>query len=170
MTFYFIAFLIVLLALATIFTKQILRSAVYLMGVLTLSAGLYLLLGAEFLAGVQVLVYVGGIIILLVFAVMLTHSEDLIEDRPSMGRKIFGAIAAIGFFGSSLWVLSQSALANDFAMPALPSETAFSTATIGKALLSTESTGFLVPFELISILLLAVLIAGIVIARKEKLP
>jgi NADH-quinone oxidoreductase subunit J len=167
--FYFLATLIIILALATVFTKQILRSAVYLMGVLTLSAGLYLILGAEFLSGVQVLVYVGGIVVLLVFAVMLTQSEDLLEDRPSSKRKFLGALAAIGFFASSLWVIAQTPLVNNVPMPQMPANSGFSIAAIGKAFLSTEANGFLVPFELISILLLAVLIAGIVIARKEKL-
>lgn len=169
MIFQILAVLITLLALATIFTDRILRSAVYLMGVLTLSAGLYILLNEEFLAGVQVLVYVGGIVVLLVFAMMLTHNQDLIHDRPSLHRKLTAAIAALGFFTSSLWAILHSQFAANIEMPTLPMH-AFDIENIGKAFLSAEATGYLVPFELISVLLLAVLIAGIVIARKDATP
>lgn len=164
MMFLALAFFTVLLALATVFTKHIFRSAIYLMGVLTLSAGLYLLLGSEFLAGVQVLVYVGGIVVLLVFAVMLTQSQDLLEDHPTLLRKLIGAIAAIAFFVTSAWSLSQSSFAKSTTIGTEP----IVIADLGRAFLSADYKGYLVPFELISLLLLAVLIAGVVLARKEK--
>jgi NADH-quinone oxidoreductase subunit J len=154
----------IFLALATVFTKHIFRSAIYLMGVLTLSAGFYLLLGAEFLAGVQILVYVGGIVILIVFAVMLTQSQDLLEDRPSLHRKVLGAITSLSFFGASAYSLAQSNFLQEKVIGTEP----VVIANLGRAFLSTEGQGYLVPFELISLLLLAVLIAGVVLARKEK--
>ena len=72
--FYGMAVAAVFFAVATVISRHIFRSAVYLMCVLLAGAGFYLLLGAEFLAGVQVLVYVGGIVVLLAFVVMLTST------------------------------------------------------------------------------------------------
>lgn len=164
MIFLILSILTILLALATVFTKHLFRSAVYLMGVLTMTAGFYLILGAEFLAGIQILVYVGGIVVLLVFAVMLTRSQDLLEDRPSPIRKISGALAAGAFFVLSGWSLSQS----DFTKNQMAIVEPVATADLGRAFLSPNGDGYLIPFELISLLLLTVLIAGIVIARKEN--
>ena len=145
-------------------TKHILRSAIYLMAVLFFSAGIYLLLDAEFLAGAQVLIYVGGIIVLLVFAVMLTQSAELVEDHPTLKRKFLGALGAGVFFVVSAYLILQSPLATDQAMTG----EAASIATLGKSLVDSGSSGYVLPFEVISILLLGVLIGGSVIARKEK--
>lgn len=166
MIFYLLTFVILVLALATVLTRHIFRSAIYLMGVLALSAGYYLLLGAEFLAGVQILVYVGGIVVLIVFAVMLTQSQDLIHDHPSRLRKMIGFLTSGSFFGLSAWALLNSHLNKSIEMP---NDIQFSAQAMGKAFLSTDGTGYLLPFELISILLLAVLISGIVLAKKEKI-
>lgn len=166
MIFYLLSLIIILLALFTVLTRHIFRSAIYLMGVLTFSAGLYLLLGAEFLAGTQVLVYVGGIVVLLVFAVMLTHSQELAEDRPTLLRRLSGFITATLFFITTAWGLSRSELIQK--KLDISSEVVL-TSDIGKSFLSPGATGYLIPFELISLLLLAVLIAGIVLARKEKI-
>jgi NADH:ubiquinone oxidoreductase subunit 6 (subunit J) len=81
--FYVIASMALALAIAVTTSRRLLRAAVYLMGVLLMSAGLYVMLGAEFLAGVQILVYVGGIVVLIVFAVMLTRSAELQMDAWS---------------------------------------------------------------------------------------
>ena len=164
MIFLIVSVASIVLALATVFTQHIFRSAIYLMGVLSLSAGLYLLLGAEFLAGIQIMVYVGGIVVLLVFAVMLTRSSDLLEDRPAPQRRLLGATAALAFFFASAWSLSQSPFVKD---KAFGTESVV-TADLGRAFLSSGANGYLIPFELISVLLLAVLIAGLVLARKDK--
>ena len=169
--FFVLSALSILFALATVFTSHILRSATYLMGVLCLSAGFYILLGAELLAGIQMLVYVGGIVVLLVIAVMLTQNERLGQDQPIRSRRLLALLASSGFFAGSNYLLSQSSFA---AAPSLspPSELAVSTSAsaikgIGLAFLDASAKGYLLPFELISLLLLTVLVAGIVVARKE---
>src|ERR1035437_5712719 len=106
--FYFLAGCMAIFGCLAMGTRHILRSAIYLMVVLFLSAGVYLLLDAEFLAGAQVLIYVGGIIVLLVFAVMLTQSSALIEDHPMLKRKISGALGAGSFFAVSVYLILQS--------------------------------------------------------------
>ncbi|OFZ20407.1 MAG: hypothetical protein A2X94_08300 [Bdellovibrionales bacterium GWB1_55_8] len=160
--FYSFAAFSVLLALAVVTSRRILRAAVYLMGVLVSSAALFLMLGAEFLAGVQILVYVGGIVVLLVFAVMLTRSVELLEDRPSMIRKLTGFLAAGSFFAVSVAVLSmtQFPVLRDGARPDS------NVAAIGRKLLDYGPEGYVLPFEVISLLLLSAVIGGIVIARK----
>lgn len=165
LVFYLLAAGAVLLALAVVNERKLLRAAVALMGVLTLSAGLYIMLSAEFLAGVQVLVYVGGIVVLIVFAVMLTRSAELMEDKPALFRCATGAVASIAFLGTTVWVLTSSRFPGAAAGAAAPVDDA---AVIGQRLLDYTGSGYVLPFEIISLLLLAAVIGGIVIARKTK--
>lgn len=161
--FYGLAAMAVLFAVAVVVCRRILRAAVCLMGVLAMSAGFYLLLGAEFLAGVQILVYVGGIVVLMVFAIMLTASTDMIEERPSLGRKSVGLLAAGGFFAATIGIFYLSNF------PALQGDVAAGDMTreLGRHLLSYGPQGFVLPFEIISLLLLGAAVGGIVLARKR---
>lgn len=161
--FIIFACLSVSFAVVVVSCRRILRAAVCLMAVLGVSAGFYLLLGAEFLAGVQILVYVGGIVVLLVFAIMLTASPDMIEAKPSWVRKGVALLAAGGFFAATISVFNVS----DF--PAVRETLAVGDATreMGRLLLSAGPQGYVLPFEIISLLLLAVAIGGIVLARSR---
>lgn len=160
----------VVLAIAAVTTRHVLRAATYLMGVLCLSAGFYILLDAELLAGIQILVYVGGIVVLLVIAVMLTQSLSLGHDEATPSRKMFAGLSVGTFFISVAYLLSKSSFNTESALaPANVSSGpgANSIKNIGLALLDPGAQGFLLPFELVSLLLLTVLVAGIVISRKE---
>ncbi len=163
--FYLFAAIALLLSLRVVTTRRLLRAAVYLVVVLVSTAAFYLMLGAEFLAGVQVLVYVGGIVVLIVFAIMLTSKNDLLEDVPSMKRKLLGALGSFIFFAVSTLAFTFT----DFHIYQKSNE-AFSTKEIGLRLLDYGPAGYVVPFELISLLLLAAVIGGIVIARKSDPP
>ncbi|MBL7671994.1 MAG: NADH-quinone oxidoreductase subunit J [Bdellovibrionaceae bacterium] len=172
--FFILGFLSILFAVLTVTTPHILRAATFLMGVLCLSAGFYILLGAELLAGIQILVYVGGIVVLLVIAVMLTQNKNLGHDQAALSRKLIAFLVSGVFFAGSLFILSASPFANSPPMPSIsaaasgdPVPRAGAIKDIGIALLDAGPNGFLLPFELISLLLLAVLVAGVVIARKE---
>jgi len=164
--FYALAAVVVALALVVVNARHLLRAAVSLMGVLAASAGLYVMLAAEFIAGVQVLVYVGGIVVVIVFAITLTSSTDLLEDNPSLRRKVLGGASSIGFM-----VLTIAALA---VMPVPPQAAAKPTAdtvgAIGAKLLDPGPRGYVLAFEVISLLLLAAIIGGIVIARRNAPP
>jgi NADH-quinone oxidoreductase subunit J len=164
--FYGLGAVIVAFALAVVRARKLLRAAIYLMGVLFMSAGLYLLLGAPFLAGIQVLVYVGGIVVLIVFAVMLTHSEQLQMDNPPALRKVLGFLAAAGFLVLTIGVFQVT----DFAAIRAGYPPTDSTKAIGHGLLGFGADGYVLPFEIISLLLLAAAIGGIVIARKVPPP
>lgn len=161
--FYLFAAVATLLALAAVTTRRILRAAVYLMGVLMVGAGFYLLLDAEFLAGIQVLVYVGGIVILLVFAVMLTRSSELLEDRPSFWRKCLGGLVSLLFLGLAVFLFSKT----DFSVSSGISPVSDDTVELGRRLLDSGSGGYVLPFEILSLLLLSALLGGIVLARRS---
>jgi NADH-quinone oxidoreductase subunit J len=160
--FYAFAAIAIALAFAVVMEKQLLRAAVALMGVLAVCAGFYLMLGAEFLAGVQVLVYVGGIVVLIVFAIMVTLSAELQEDRPDVGRRLLGGAASLAFFLLTAGVLMTQSFAQNPGGPPPGNNTE----AIGLRLLDYGATGYVLPFEVVSILLLVAILGGIVIARK----
>jgi NADH-quinone oxidoreductase subunit J len=160
--FYGFAAAAILLALAVTISRNLLRAAVCLMGVLSIQAAFYILLAADFLAGVQVLVYVGGIVVVIAFVITLTRSSQLLMDSPSRHRKLLAAVVAVGFAvisSASLWMSAMH-------RPSVEQSRLDSTRAIGLALLDTGGSGYVLPFEVISVLLLAAMIGGIVIARK----
>jgi len=156
----------VLLALAVVTARKLLRAAVALMGALSTTAGLYVMLHAHLLGGVQVMVYVGGIVVLIVFSIMLTRSAELLEDHPAFKRKLTGAVISVAFLIMSCGALWTSPFPLDNTKK-FPEDEALE---IGKALLDTGAGGYAAPFEVISLLLLAVVVGGIVIARKTPPP
>ncbi|MCX5684599.1 MAG: NADH-quinone oxidoreductase subunit J, partial [Planctomycetota bacterium] len=104
----------------------------------------------------------GGIVVLIVFAVMLTRSADLLVDKPTVGRMILGGIASISFM-----VLTASIFwSTDFGVIQGGAAPKDNTLAIGRQLLDTGAAGYVLPFEIVSLLLLAAVIGGIVIARK----
>ncbi len=160
--FYGVSAIVILFALVAVNARKLLRAALALMGMLALSAGLYVLLRAEFLAGVQILVYVGGIVVLIVFAIMLTRSSDLMEDHPAPLRRTLGAVFSISFMVLSCFALRST----DFAVSDTTQATPDDVRAIGMALLDRGGDGYLLPFEVISLLLLVAVIGGTVVARK----
>ena len=140
-----------------VFSGHIVRSAFALLLTFFGVAGIYVFLHADFLAGTQVLVYVGGILVLLLFAVMLTNRiKDIRISNESRG-KVPAALLSLSVFAA----LSISALSVPWprrALPDLPT-----TAPLGLGLL----TDYLLPFEAISVLLLVVMVGAAVIARRD---
>ena len=162
--FYGLALAIGGLAIAAVITRQLLRAAIALMGLLALSAGLYAMLDAEFLAGIQILVYVGGIVVLIIFAIMLTRSSELLEDHPTLLRCVLGAVASIIFAGSAIYALRTTPFPVRYdAASKVPDVN-----RIGTALLDYGPNGYVLPFEIISLVLLVAVIGGTVIARKTR--
>lgn len=162
--FYGLAFVSVLAALAVVRTPKILRAAMALAGVLICSAGFYILLDFEFLAGIQVLVYVGGIVILMIFAIMLTSSVEITEEEPALHRQFIGLITATCFFVVSAGVF----IATDFSTFQGQRVPINDVVLLGRKFLDYSSEGYVLPFEIISLLLLSVMIGGIIIARKPQ--
>ncbi len=162
--FFFFAGVALFFAVAAVTTLRILRAAVYLMIVLISTAALYVLLGANVLAGLQVLVYVGGIVVLLVFAVMLTQTNELLEKNPTLLRRLCGFIGAVFFVVTA----SAALLAGHFKQAPPEAIAAADPAAIGRSFLNYGQSGYALPFEIISLLLLAAIIGGIVIATRKS--
>ena len=156
--FYLLAAVTVGSALGVAFANSIVYSAFALMGTLLGVAAMFVLLGADFLGVVQLLVYVGGILVLTLFAVMLTHRiSDVNVSNRAVGRLPAFVLVAVVFgwmvrvAGRARWVMKE---------PGAPAPTTYG---IGEALL----TQYALPFEVASIVLLAALIGAVVVSRKE---
>lgn len=162
--YWIIALAIVIFSVLTVTTRKILRAATYLLFVLFATAALYFKLDYEFLGAVQIAVYAGGIVVLFVFAILLTtHPGDNSEQLASR-KKLLGLIGAIGAAGACGWALCSRCA--DIFKP-LPAMSNPSMHRIGEAMLGTGFEQYLLPFEAVSVLLLACIIGGVVIARKR---
>jgi NADH-quinone oxidoreductase subunit J len=156
--FYALAGLAVVGAAGVAFSRNIIYSALSLMLSFMGVAGLYVVLDADFVAGVQVLLYVGGVLVLTLFAVMLTHGiQDIEVSNRSVGRLVALLIVAGSFAVLYRAFMQTSWWAGEIA------ERIPSTYAVGNALLST----YILPFEVASIVLLAVLVGAVVLTRKE---
>ncbi|MBF0351540.1 MAG: NADH-quinone oxidoreductase subunit J [SAR324 cluster bacterium] len=162
--FYGLSLVAVLGSLAVVTTHYLLRGAMCLAGVLVVSSGLYLLLGFEFLAGIQILVYVGGIVVLMVFAVMLTSSADMTESSPTVFREWSGMIISLALFVTGVLTFAHT----EFPLSSSQNSVENDVVELGKKLLDAGSEGYVLPFEIISLLLLAAMIGGIVVSRKKQ--
>lgn len=163
--FVVLAVLMVFSAFATVLTKSIIRAATYLFFVLLGTAGMYFLMGYTFLGAVQVMVYAGGIVVLYVFAILLTKgTKDKLSDNTK--QKIFAsALLSLVGFGAFIYAFIKAGFIKD--KLAAPDESVISMKEIGMKLLSTEANGYLLPFEVVSLLLLACIVAALLIARKR---
>ncbi len=156
--FYLFAVLTVASAGLTAISRNILYSAIGLLGALTGAGALYAWLSADFLAVTQLLVYIGGVLVLILFAVMLTNRISEVQ----VSNVSLGVAGGVALLLSAAPVLCFVALATPWAIRE-PDAIAPTTRTIGNAFLSQ----WLLPFELASLVLLATLIGAVVIARKE---
>lgn len=161
--FYLLSGVILICSLLSITTRRILRAAVYLLCVLVATSGLYFMLNYQFMAAVQLTLYAGGIVVLIIFSILLTHHISHLFKRPDLTKLLMGLSA--GLVGSGLVITTL--LTHSFQAGTAP-ELPVDMTVIGNQLLSTGKNGYVLPFELISILLLAAMIAAIVIAKKEK--
>ena len=156
--FLVIALAMVAASLVVVTSRNVMHAALMLVAALAGSAGIFILLGAEFVAGVLVLVYIGAVIVLFLFGVMITRvgigrSNTLDHSNPWPAAAI-----AIATFA----VLAGSAVAF-FGDDRIDSVSAVRTSDIGDNIFNR----FVVPFEVVSFVLLAALIGGIVLARKD---
>lgn len=156
--FYLIALVTVGSAVMVAFSRNIIYSAFSLLGTFAGVAGLYVLLGADFVAAVQLLIYVGGILILIIFAVMLTHRITDVEITNRAASRIPASILIAVFLLILLHTVRETPWARVEQIVHQPT-----TAKIGDLFLGH----YLLPFELASLVLLAALIGAVVLSRKE---
>ena len=160
--FIILAAVICVCSVLAIFTRRILRSATYLLFVLFATAGIYFLLNYSFLGAVQLLIYAGGITILYVFSILLTSSEGDKAEPLKSGKMIAGLVTTLVGTGLCVFVI----LKHKFSTAAFESGE-LDIQTIGNALMGTGKYQYILPFEVISVLLLACIVGGIMIARKR---
>ena len=162
--FYLLAALTLTCGLLSVSTRQIFRAAIYLLFSLIGIAGIYFWLQYEFIAAVQIVVYVGGIVVLIIFSIFLTQQAGEKLQKQKIGRKIFSALAVFCGFALTMLQVYQHEF---FESPEDPvSPTVFN---IGNKMLSVNDGGYALPFEVISMLLIAALVGCIVIALKSKI-
>jgi NADH-quinone oxidoreductase subunit J len=169
-------------AVAVVVSGNIVRMACYLVVSLSAVAGLFFLAGADFLGSVQLLVYVGGTMVLLVFGVMLTGRGPFVSMKTGGGQWVMGVIIA----GALLFVLLQASMSIPAWNKALPAEettkiSAPDSAQLGMGLLGVRTerldadagaaegkSGYFLLFEIISVHLLVVLIGAAYLARAKR--
>lgn len=117
----------------------------------------------EFIAAVQIVVYVGGIVVLIIFAIFLTHKSGDDMQLPSYTRELVAFVCTIFGFTLTYLIINKENF-----YPSAGKKTEASVANIGAQMLDTQNYGFVLPFEVVSILLLAAMIGAIVIAMKAK--
>ena len=160
--FLFLATVIVVFSILTVTTKRILRSATYLLFVLFATAGIYFELNYSFLGAVQLTVYAGGIIVLYVFSILLTSSASQKVEKIKNSKFFAGIIAAVAGAAICIFItLTHYFPVSHFVTGEIDQK------VIGTALMGTGKYQYLLPFEVISVLLLACIIGGILIARKR---
>ena len=159
------------LALLAVAARNLFRSALALLGVLWCTAMLFILLKAEMVALVQVMVYIGGIMIFVLYAVLLTSELGGKMPRPAAIRYVSGAAAATLFLGFLLslsrWVAGHTVEVVGPGAEA-PIGNIASLKDLGLRLLDPGPDGFLVPFEIISVVLLSAMVGAIAIARPPQ--
>jgi NADH-quinone oxidoreductase subunit J len=156
--FYALAALTVGSAAVVVLARSLIYSAFALLFTFVGVAGLYLTLGADFLAATQLLVYVGGILVLLLFGVMLTHKIYDLDLKSEVFQFVPGLIVA----GILFVLLAATALRTEWS--SVPREPGPTTESIGQLFMSR----FLLPFEAASVLLLVALIGAAMIVRRKK--
>jgi NADH-quinone oxidoreductase subunit J len=153
-----VAACLLLAALFVVTSKNLVHAVLWLAVSLGVTAALYVLLQAPFLAGIQILLYTGGVITLMLFGVMLTrrHERVMIENETAPGRRLPGLLAAAALFG-----VVAAATTRTSGLPAGPTRMVRAD-EIGRSFL----TEHLLAFEVLSLLLLVAMIGAIVLARK----
>ena len=160
--FYIIAIIMIVFAFAAVSSRKMLRSVIYLLFVLCGIAGIFFLIDYNFMAAIQLTVYAGGIIVLMIFSVLLIHHIEMELEIAKASRMILTAIACL--IGMGIFI--TTIYSYDFNVVNVSKATTVE--EIGEGLLNYGAGGFILPFEVISVLLLAAMIGAIIIAKGKK--
>jgi len=158
LVFVALALLCVVPAVWVVFSRHIVHAGFALLFTLMGVAGMYAFLGADFLAVTQVMVYVGGVLVLILFTVMMTHVPSHARRRHGLDRLVPPAVFAAAVFG----VLYKVITATNWR--ATPVEAKATTAEIGAKFMTT----YLFPFEYASIVLLVAMIGAAILIRERR--
>ncbi len=167
LVFYIFAAVLILAALMVVGLRNIVHSALALIVVFAMAAGIYVLLNAEFIAIVQILVYVGAVTILILFALMLTRIAGLRRTNPT-NKLWFVAIIICALIGGTIIYAvtsSQRAIAN--VSSATEPANVSNVVRVGQLLYSPTGYSYVLPFEIASLVLLVAIVGAIVIGRED---
>jgi NADH-quinone oxidoreductase subunit J len=159
--FYLLGLMTIISAVLSVTSRQIFRSAIYLLFTLIGIAGLYFWLDYQFIAAVQIVVYVGGIAVLIIFSIFLTQQSGEQLPEVPMTRVAAGSIAAVAGLALVLMQMFRYGF-----ISVQDSQGAPAVSAIGEKMLDVN--GYALPFEVVSILLLAAMVGCIVIAMRKK--
>jgi NADH-quinone oxidoreductase subunit J len=161
--FYILGALIAIFSILAVTSKNIIRSATYLLFVLLTTSGLYLLLDYNYLFAVQVAVYAGGVMVLFIFAILLTNKpgENVHTELPI--RRVVAGLTSV----AGLALCAHIIYYNVSKVYSTIAQSDLTPQQIGHTMLGTDKFQYLLPFEAISILLLACIVGAIMIARKR---
>lgn len=164
--YFVIAIAMVVFSIMAVTTRKILRAATYLLFVLVAVAVAYFQMGYQFLGAVQIAVYAGGIMVLFVFAILLTHKPNdksgvIDSHRRAWGIALSGASALV-----LLFALFYMPLLHGASLMECMQGGEITMQQIGEAFTGSDRFQYLLPFEAVSVLLLACIIGGVTIARK----
>lgn len=155
--FYLLAAMLVVSAVAVVALPRILHGALAMLAFFVTLPGIWVLMNAEFVAVVQILVYVGAVTVLFLFAIMLTHRSDATTSNPTNGQWAAAGLVALAFLGLLLAAIAGTNWPTGGVLPADVTE------AIGRSLLGQYSLSF----EVASVLLLVAMVGAIVIARDD---
>jgi NADH-quinone oxidoreductase subunit J len=158
--FWALAAVMTFAAIRVVTSRNVIHAALYLVGTLLGAAAIYMLLYAEFVAWVQVLVYVGAIVVLMLFGLMLTRAE-IGKGNFDNDQRLLAAVCSAALFGVTAYVLVDAFEGQEISLARTEAPT---TSSIGEAIFSS----YVLPFEIVSVLLLAALVGAVVIARRDS--
>ena len=161
--FFLFGAMIVIFSLLSVTSRKVLRAAVYLLFVLISTAGLYFALNYNFLAAVQLTVYAGGIVVLIIFSILLTSHVSERAVMAPLKQSLLSALATVAGATLTLMTILKFAF-----VPGTGPDPHQNITDVGNALVSYNRDGYALPFEVVSVLLLAAMIGAIVVAKKEK--
>lgn len=165
--YFIIAISIIVFSVMAVTARKILRAATYLLFVLIGTAVFYFQLGYEFLGAVQIAVYAGGIMVLFVFCIILTQKPDEKTQILAQHRRLLGIGVSVCGVVLLVWALFTAPIFSGTSLTqALEGGEAVTMRMIGEAFTGTGRMQYLLPFEAISVLLLACIIGGVTVARK----
>lgn len=165
--FAILAVVIVAAALASVFTTRIMRAVTALLFVLFAIAGIYFLLDYTFLGAAQLSIYAGGMTMIYIFAIQLLGKRSLQGVTEKLEKKRFFWAAVIGLVGVLTVIVAQVKNAMFDAFASAP-DAEVPMEKIGEALVGSEKYQYVLPFEFISLFLLACIIGGLVVSRNQK--
>jgi NADH-quinone oxidoreductase subunit J len=161
--FYIISAFILGAGMLAVTAKKIFRSAIFLLFSLIGIAALFFWMEVEFIAAVQIIIYAGGIVVLIIFSIFLTQRSGEEMPKPIRSRAVFSALAVLLGFAFTFNLIYRHGFGGNSGQPF-----ELKVSDIGTQMLSTKEHGFVLPFEVVSILLLAAMIGCIIIAMKSK--